>query len=362
MALPSFKIGKINIAKAIVQQGMAIMISLWDIVAPVINKGGVGIIGASGLSKKQLRNQINKVKANLKKGAGGALGVNIMKAMKKRRFYELVDVCIELGVDILFVGAGLIDDELVEYCKGKIELVPIVSRTSFLKMLLRTGFKPSAIVIEAGDAGGHLGPSRPESEEAKWRALLIEFKEELHKIGWDDVTVIIAGGLLTKEDVEEALALGADAVGMGFRFAMTLDCRKRLGKWQDVFLRGGGHAIVTGGKFGIGSPTGFASRMFITPLVGLLMWFKVVHFGEPRCRYDCLEFCEYRDGIPHKGILPFTISFCINEALRLALKGDPMGLYFPSARYREVVKMGLVWISDFIDYLDGIDKDCGKAA
>ena len=102
--LPKLDFGNGLFAKnPIVQGGMAIKVSTAKLAAAVANCGGVGIIGASGLTEEELRSQI-RLARSLQKNHDGLIGVNIMFAA--REFSMLARVSMEEGIDIIFFGAG----------------------------------------------------------------------------------------------------------------------------------------------------------------------------------------------------------------------------------------------------------------
>ena len=84
---------------------------------------------------------------------GGALAVNIMFAVTN--FMDLVKASIEAGIDIIIFGAGFSRD-IFEVVKGTgVKVIPIVSTLKLAKISQKLG--ADAIVVEGGNAGGHLG-------------------------------------------------------------------------------------------------------------------------------------------------------------------------------------------------------------
>ena len=89
---------------------------------------------------------------------------------------------------------------------------------------------PQLIVIEGPEAGGHLGfkASYFEKEEKETledlllsvREAIAPFEEQVK----DKIQLVVAGGIVTPEDVKAALDMGADGVQMGTRFIATEEC------------------------------------------------------------------------------------------------------------------------------------------
>ena len=139
---------------------------------------------------------------------GGALGVNIMYATTN--FMDLVHASIEAGIDVIIFGAGFSRD-IFEVAKGTgVKIIPVVSSLKLAKISQKLG--ADAIVVEGGNAGGHLG-----TEKDSWD-IVGEIAENI------SIPVFGAGGVITPEDAERMLALGADGVQMGSRFIAAEEC------------------------------------------------------------------------------------------------------------------------------------------
>ena len=192
------KIGNVEIEVPIFQGGMAIGISMSNLASAVSNEGGVGLIAGTGLSKLELKKQIEDAKSKLI-DAKKVLGVNIMFAASN--FMKLVDAAIESGVDFIVFGAGFSRD-IFEYVKGtKTQAIPIVSSLKLAKIAEKLG--APAVIVEGANAGGHLG-----TEFDSWD-IVPEIAQNL------SIPVIGAGGVITPEDAERMLSIGAVGVQMG---------------------------------------------------------------------------------------------------------------------------------------------------
>lgn len=317
--LPTLTIGGKKASLPIIQGGMAVRISMAPLAAAVANAGGIGTIGASGLSPDELRAEIRLARKLLAPAATGIIAVNIMRAI--REFLSLLIVCIKENVDIVFVGAGIIETWVVALTEGTNTIVvPIISRAGVIKVLVkRMGIIPLAVVAESWEAGGHLGPTGPEGTTL---AVTAEILTAVSDLGLD-IPVISGGGIRTGKDIRTFLEMGASGVQFGIPFALTTEVREYAAGWQDVILAAT-EEIVTGGKYGPGSPTGYPGRYAVTPLIERLIRNGVEHFGDerPKCKASCLEECAYRDS-------GFTKSLCIFRHLVAAQQGDRVnGLFF----------------------------------
>lgn len=283
------KIGNIKIEVPIFQGGMAIGVSMSNLAAAVSNEGGVGLIAGTGLNKLELKKEIAKAKAKLKDNTK-VLGVNIMFATTN--FMKLVDTCIEGGVDFIVFGAGFSRD-IFEYVKGtKTQAIPIVSSLKLAKIAEKLG--APAIIVEGANAGGHLGTDRD-----SWD-IVPEIVENI------SIPVIGAGGIITPEDAERMLSLGAVGIQMGSRFVASDECEV-----SSVFKK-----MYTNLKEGdiiqIMSSAGLYANTIISPYAK-----KIIDDATeiPKTCFACLKKC--------------TKKFCVNERLVKGHNGDyEEGLFF----------------------------------
>ena len=200
-------INGLKVKVPIIQGGMAIKCSMAKLASAVANEGGIGIIAGSALSLEELKKEIRKAKSMIK-NKDGALGVNIMFAVSS--FAETVKVCIEEKVDIITCGAGFSRDVFSMVKNTGIKLFPIVSSLKLAKIAEKLG--ADAIVVEGGNAGGHLG-----TDLDSW-----DIVEEISKNV--SLPVFGAGGVMTSEDGAKMLSLGASGIQMGSRFLVSNEC------------------------------------------------------------------------------------------------------------------------------------------
>ncbi len=173
--IPKLRIGDLEANIPIVQGGMGVGISLSGLASAVANEGGIGVIAASGIgmlepdfnrnfkeaNKRALRREIKKARQM----TSGIIGVNIMMACTD--YYELLQVVVTEGADLVFLGAGLplkIPKTTLLHGSGRaaIKVVPIVSSARAAKIIFQYWERsynhvPDAVVVEGPLAGGHLG-------------------------------------------------------------------------------------------------------------------------------------------------------------------------------------------------------------
>lgn len=204
MKFPTLKIGDLIPKYPIIQGGMAIRASMGKLAAAVANEGGIGVIAGSAIKIDELKNEIKKAKEMTK----GILGVNIMFAATD--FFENVKASIEAGIDLIIYGAGFSRDIFALGKEYNVPIVPIVSSLKLAKIAEKLG--AAAVVVEGGNAGGHLG-----TDEDSWD-IIKSIKDALK------IPVIGAGGVVNSEDVKRMFDLGVDGVQMGTRFIASEEC------------------------------------------------------------------------------------------------------------------------------------------
>lgn len=198
MNFPKLKIGNLVPKYPIIQGGMAIRISMARLASAVANEGGIGVIAGTALPVEELKAEIKKAKSM----TDGILGVNIMFAAKE--FKKLLIASVEAGIDVIISGAGFSRDMFNVSNEYDIPVIPIVSSLRLAKISEKLG--ADAIVIEGGNAGGHLGTD----EDAL--PLIKRIKDKIN------IPIIAAGDIVTPEDVDNIFKLGLDGVQMGTRF------------------------------------------------------------------------------------------------------------------------------------------------
>jgi len=218
---------------------MSVRVSTWSLAAAVEECGGIGTIGGSGIPIPELQEDIRKAKRMTR----GVVAVNIMFAV--RDFMEAVVASIEAGVDLIVTGAGFSRDVFKVGRDHNVPIVSIVSSPEFGKLAERSG--ADAIVVEAKEAGGHLGTDRP------LRELFPEVRKVVKK-----VPLIAAGGITDGYEIAEMMGkFGADAVQMATRFVLTKECDV-ADAFKQTYLNARKEDIVL-----VDSPVGLPGRAIV---------------------------------------------------------------------------------------------------
>jgi len=289
LKLPALTIGPHTAPIPLIQGGMSIRVSTSALSAPVAECGGIGTIGGSSIPPGELKADIQKAKQETK----GIVAVNIMFAMKD--FFNLVEASIEAGVDMIVTGAGFSRDIFKIGRDSGTPIVCIVSSPGFAKLAEKMG--AAAIIVEAKEAGGHLGTDRA----------LRDLFPEVRKVV-KNVPLIAAGGITNGYEMAEMMEkYGADGVQIATRFLLTRECSVSE-EFKQAMLRSRKEDVVL-----VRSPVGLPGRALRTPFVDKLLRGGDVKVKE--CAYNCLKKCDHH--------------YCISDRLIKALDGDlENGLFF----------------------------------
>lgn len=192
-----------DIKYPIIQAGM-VWCSGWELASAVTNAGGLGLIGAGSMYPEVMRDHIRKCK----KATSGSFGVNI--PLLYADVEKLLRILVEEEVKIVFTSAGNPATWTPFLKKHGMKVVHVVSNTKFAKKAEDAGV--DAVVAEGFEAGGHNG-----REETTTMCLIPMVRQAV------SIPVIGAGGIAGGKAMLAAMALGADAVQIGSRFAASAE-------------------------------------------------------------------------------------------------------------------------------------------
>ena len=192
-----------NIKYPIVQGGM-IWNSGYKLASAVSNNGGLGLIGAGSMYPEILRENIQKCKSATNK----PFGVNV--PMLYPNIDEIMKIIVHEGVKIVFTSAGNPKIWTNFLHQNDIKVVHVVSSSVFALKAQDAGV--DAVVAEGFEAGGHNG-----REETTTFTLIPMVREKL------SIPLLAAGGIATGRGMLAAMALGADGVQIGSRFAASTE-------------------------------------------------------------------------------------------------------------------------------------------
>ena len=192
-----------NIKYPIIQGGM-VWNSGYKLASAVSDAGGLGLIGAGSMYPEVLKEHIQKCKKATKK----PFGVNV--PLLYPNIEEIMKIIIDEEVRIVFTSAG--NPKIwTSFLKEKgITVVHVVSSSVFALKAQEAGV--DAVVAEGFEAGGHNG-----REETTTLTLIPMVKDKI------SIPLIAAGGIATGRAMLATMALGADGVQVGSRFAASFE-------------------------------------------------------------------------------------------------------------------------------------------
>jgi len=259
----------LGIQYPIIQGGMA-WISTAELVAAVSEAGALGVIGAGSAAPGYVRDQIAKTRALTSK----PFGVNI--PMFSSFVSDLVQVCIEEKVPVVFTGAGSPSAILPALKGAGIIVIPVVASAALAARLARDG--ADALVAEGMESGGHIGDVAT--------LPLVPLVVDAVKI-----PVIAAGGFANGRGLLAALALGAAGIQMGTRFICTTECIAHI-NYKERIVRANERATVATGH-SLGHPVRAIRNPMTTKFAEMeksgMSEADLVEFGTGRLRLAAIE-------------------------------------------------------------------------
>jgi enoyl-[acyl-carrier protein] reductase II len=185
----------------IIQAGM-VWCSGWRLASAVSNHGGLGLIGAGSMHPETLREHIQKTKQATDK----PFGVNV--PLFYPELETIMNIIAEENVPVVFTSAGS-PKKYTSWLKERgIKVAHVIASSAFALKCEEAGV--DAIVAEGFEAGGHDG-----KEETTTLALIPAVRKVT------SLPLLAAGGIATGEAMLAVLALGAEGVQIGSRFAVS---------------------------------------------------------------------------------------------------------------------------------------------
>lgn len=211
----------LGIELPILQAGMA-GATTPELVAAVSNAGGLGIIGARGMTADQLRNDIRRVRELTNR----PFGVNHIVCLIDNAAFE---VTIAQRVSVLSLAWGQSSDLTYRAHDAGLKVVHMVSSPEEAGQVVADG--ADVVVAQGNEGGGHVGQM----------STLPLVPQVVDAVG--PVPVVAAGGIADGRGVAAVLMLGAQGALIGTRFLATHEARSR-GRSKDVILNALGSQTV----------------------------------------------------------------------------------------------------------------------
>lgn len=193
----------LTIRYPILQAGM-VWASGHRLAAACAEAGILGCIGSGSMKQEMLREQIPQARAATK----GRLAVNI--PLLRGDANELLEITLGEGIDVVITSAGnpaLVAERIKRAGATWIHVVPGVKHG---KKAVACGV--DIVIGEGFEAGGHNSP-----DETTTLALIPQLVDAV------EIPVVAAGGIADGRGFLAAMALGAEGISVGTRFAATLE-------------------------------------------------------------------------------------------------------------------------------------------
>lgn len=185
----------------IIQAGM-VWCSGWRLASAVSNNGGLGLLGAGSMHPETLREHIQKTKLATNK----PFGVNV--PLFYPELETIMNIIDEEKVPIVFTSAGSPKRYTTWMKERGIVVAHVIASSAFAVKCEEAGV--DVLVAEGFEAGGHNG-----REETTTMTLIPAVRKVT------SLPLLAAGGIATGEAMLAAMALGADGVQIGSRFAIS---------------------------------------------------------------------------------------------------------------------------------------------
>ncbi len=219
----------LGIRYPIFQGGMA-WASNAELVAAVSDAGGLGILGAGGMSAKELSLQIDRIRKLTDK----PFGVNLYYL--NPQIEEQKRVVLDKKPPVVTVGAGNPGKDIPLFKESGITVMPVVATVDYGRRMEKLG--ADILIAEGYEAGGHVG-------EITTLTLVPQLIDKV------SIPVVAAGGIADGRGLVAAFALGAEGIQMGTRFLASEECHIHK-NYKDAILKAKDRStIVTGHPSGV---------------------------------------------------------------------------------------------------------------
>jgi NAD(P)H-dependent flavin oxidoreductase YrpB (nitropropane dioxygenase family) len=177
----------------------------WEIAAAVSNAGGLGTIGSIGRSPRDLSEQI----ARCREETDRPFAVNVVCFEWAPFAGEVAGMAIDAGAPAVTISFGDFQPALRRCQDAGVPAIVQVQSWEAARRALDA--RPSAVIVQGSEAGGHTGQ----------RGTLNFAAQVLDAAG--DIPVVLAGGIGNGRGLAAAIAMGASGVVMGTRFKASLE-------------------------------------------------------------------------------------------------------------------------------------------
>lgn len=193
----------LKIKHPIIQGGM-VWCSGWKLASAVSNNGGLGVLGAGSMNPDLLEEHILKTKAN----TNMPFGVNIPLFSKYSE--QQIEKTLQHKVPVAITSAGNPNKYSSVIKSEGVTVLHVVANSKFTQKAIDANV--DGIIGEGFEAGGHNG-----KDETTTLCLIPQLRK------MTDKPLVAAGGIGNGQSMFATMALGADGVQIGSRFAVSME-------------------------------------------------------------------------------------------------------------------------------------------
>jgi enoyl-[acyl-carrier protein] reductase II len=193
----------LGIRYPIIQGGM-VWCSGWELASAVSNAGGLGVIGAGSMYPDVLRHHIRKCRESTQK----PFAVNL--PLLYPQIDDHIGILTEEKVPVIITSAGSPKKYTDLFHSNAMKVMHVVAGARFALKCEEAGV--DAVIAEGFEAGGHNG-----TDETTTMVLVPAVRKAIK------LPLVAAGGIASGEAMLAALALGAEGVQIGTRFAASAE-------------------------------------------------------------------------------------------------------------------------------------------
>ena len=212
-----------------IQGGMA-NIATGPFAAAVSNAGGLGLIGAGGMTLATLKENIDACR----RLTGKPFGVNIMLMHPEAQ--QMAELVANERIPIVTTGAGNPAKYMDMWKAAGCKVLPVVPGVALARRMEACG--ADAIIAEGTESGGHVG-------EMTTMALVPQVVDAVR------IPVIAAGGIADGRQLLAAFSLGACGVQLGTCLLTSDECPIHDNYKQAILKAGDNDTVVTGRIAGV---------------------------------------------------------------------------------------------------------------
>ncbi|MBI1783834.1 nitronate monooxygenase [Candidatus Sumerlaeota bacterium] len=200
-------------------------VSYAEVCAAVSEAGGYGVIGAAGMDKKTMVEQMKRVRELTDK----PFGVDLLTAMPTG-LEEQVELIIENGASS-FVAALGVPSRVIEMChKAGLLVISMAGRVKHAKQAEDAGC--DIVVAQGTEAGGHTG-------QVAGMALMPQIVDALK------IPVVGAGAIFDGRGLLAAMSFGCVGAWIGTRFIASVEARASSAYKNKILQSGEADTVIS---------------------------------------------------------------------------------------------------------------------